>query len=134
MIRPFPENDLDYAKRIFNYRLSRARRIAENGYSISANRWRIFHYKIPLAPKNVDSVVNNGGFTKYMLSSESDNGTRNQEAESNLINDDIHDRLLWPLRRDGHQPQENALHVEETFKSYFASSRGALSWQNHVCF
>ena len=61
LMRPYlrPTGGLRLARdqRIFNYRLSRARRIVENAFGILAQRWRIFSRKIALAPKNVDMVI-----------------------------------------------------------------------------
>jgi hypothetical protein len=57
IMRPVPGRGLSDQYRIFNYRLSRARRISENAFGILASRWRLFHRKIPLHPKNVDLVV-----------------------------------------------------------------------------
>ena len=61
LMRPYPRtNDrqtLPENQKIFNYRLSRARRIVENAFGILAQRWRIFNRRINLLPKNVDRVV-----------------------------------------------------------------------------
>ena len=61
LMRPYPminsKQTLPEDQKIFNYRLSRARRIVENAFGILAQRWRIFNRRINLLPKNVDRVV-----------------------------------------------------------------------------
>lgn len=52
--KPYGQVGLTKKKRIFNYRLSRARRIVENAFGILANRFQIF---MRLAPEKAEVVV-----------------------------------------------------------------------------
>ena len=56
MMKPYPHRNMDKAKRIFNYRLSRARRVVENTFGILANRFRVFS-TIHLSPEKVKDLV-----------------------------------------------------------------------------
>ncbi|XP_037512244.1 uncharacterized protein LOC119389023 [Rhipicephalus sanguineus] len=56
-MRPFPAKQLTDENRVFNYRLSRAWRCAENAFGITAARWRVLLRTINLKPKNVDYVI-----------------------------------------------------------------------------
>ena len=53
MMKPYPQKNLSLEKRIFNYRLSRMRRISENAFGILANRWRVFRKPFLLEPEKV---------------------------------------------------------------------------------
>ncbi|KAL8565422.1 hypothetical protein ACOMHN_029115 [Nucella lapillus] len=57
ILRPFPGRSLSLDKRIFNYRLSRARRIVENAFGVLTARWRIFHAKMAVAPQLANDIV-----------------------------------------------------------------------------
>ena len=56
-MKPFPSRCLTRPERIFNYRLSRARRTVENAFGILANRFRVFHIAICLQPDNAESAA-----------------------------------------------------------------------------
>jgi len=51
-LKPYNQRELTLERRIFNYRLSRARRTVENVFGILAKRFRIFHTSINLKVEN----------------------------------------------------------------------------------
>lgn len=57
LMKPFSARGLSASERIFNYRLSRARRIVENAFGMLANRFRILHHAIQMDPDKVIKVV-----------------------------------------------------------------------------
>ena len=57
LMKPYPRTHLTLEERVFNYRLSRMRRISENGFGILANRWRVLRSPILLSPEFVTRIV-----------------------------------------------------------------------------
>nr|XP_039248879.1 protein ALP1-like [Styela clava] len=51
IMKPYPGRALDRSQKIFNYRLSRARRIVENTFGILAARWQVFFKTINCDPE-----------------------------------------------------------------------------------
>lgn len=56
-LKPYAQKDLNSEKRIFNYRLSRARNVVENAFGIISSRFRILHTPINMQPKNMSYVI-----------------------------------------------------------------------------
>ncbi|XP_076049528.1 uncharacterized protein LOC143030254 [Oratosquilla oratoria] len=56
-LKPYYQKDLDNEKQVFNYRLSRARRVTENAFGIMSSRFRIFHTCINLKLTSIEKVV-----------------------------------------------------------------------------
>lgn len=57
LMKPYPRTGLTNEERVFNYRLSRMRRISENGFGIIANMWRVFRAPILLQPEKVIKIT-----------------------------------------------------------------------------
>ncbi|XP_046864372.1 protein ALP1-like [Xenia sp. Carnegie-2017] len=57
LMKPYPHRNLEKGKRIFNYRLSRARRVVENAFGIFAHRWRVFLTTIKLTPDKITDII-----------------------------------------------------------------------------
>ncbi|XP_068205480.1 uncharacterized protein [Palaemon carinicauda] len=56
-LKPYSSKDLTKERRVFNYRLSRGRRIIENVFGIMTSRFRIFSSPINLKIANIEKVV-----------------------------------------------------------------------------
>ncbi|XP_064630944.1 uncharacterized protein LOC135489494 [Lineus longissimus] len=133
LMRPVPGRGLSKEDRIFNYRLSRARRIVENAFGILANRWRMYHRKIPLDPNNVDSVVRASCILHNMM--QTDSHPQGAPACPPIEQGgDITDGILRDLDDNGGRSGADAMDIRDRFKEYFSSPQGSVSWQDQCCF
>ncbi|VVC25644.1 Harbinger transposase-derived nuclease domain [Cinara cedri] len=57
LMKPYNRRNLTREQAIFNYRLSRARRISKYAFSILVSKFRIFERPIPLIPHKVNKIV-----------------------------------------------------------------------------
>ena len=57
MLKPYARIDADISKKVFNYRLSRARRIIENCFGIAAARFRVFRKLVIAKVENVVTIT-----------------------------------------------------------------------------
>lgn len=132
-------------KRIFNYRLSRARRIVENVFGICAATFRVLLKPIALHPKKVESVVLAIIYLHNFLrrNSASKNnynppGTFDYEDTDNniVISGNWRSQVsegdgLINIQNIPRRPGNAAQNIRDEFTEYFISNEGRVEWQNH---
>jgi len=57
ILKPFSHRHLSLEEKIFNYRLSRARRVSENAFGILSSRFRIFRRTIDVKVETTELIV-----------------------------------------------------------------------------
>ena len=57
IIKPYSTRGQTEEQRIFNYRLSRAKRVSENAFGILSSRFRVYHITLCVKPWNAVSIV-----------------------------------------------------------------------------
>lgn len=101
LMRPYPRAaGLDYPK-VFNYRLTRARRVLENAFGILANRWRILRRPFKASLENTNSIIASRlALHNFLLTN---NESRWSYAPPHLIDheDDMHPVADGEWRADG---------------------------------
>lgn len=124
VLRPFGGRNLAKNKRIFNYRLSRARRYVECAFGILSNKWRIFHRPMNVTTelavdiKKACCVLHN-----YVREK---NGINFQDTLSIDGFDNINTTYSKVSINRG---TRSASDMRNTFADYF-SSIGAVPWQH----
>ena len=149
LMRPFPGRALSEDKKIFNYRLSRARRIIENTFGILAARWQLFLSPIACKPENVvqftkaaiclhnflrSSDIARQPAQRYCPPGFTDHESDNGDMIRGTWRDEVGQNMsLQPVGRVGSNNHGVcALSVREDFKRYF-NTIGAVPWQlKHV--
>ncbi|XP_065287552.2 uncharacterized protein [Dermacentor albipictus] len=136
-LRPYPGRGLDEGKRIFNYRLSRARRCVENAFGVMASRFRIFRRVINLHPENADYVVMAACVLHNFLSEDAaympPNYADSEDCYGNVTEGQWREEdtqaMLELAPPVGHNYSRSAAATREIFKNYFNSTQGAVPWQ-----
>lgn len=124
-MKPFNQRELDHDRKIFNYRLSRARRIIENVFGIMVSRFRIFQGAINLSLDNINHVVMACCTLHNYLRRNRGNlyaAPEEQDGTASLIN-----------LQKGHfrRPIEEAKEIRERFVRYF-NTDGSVAWQENM--
>lgn len=149
LMKPYARCNLSYEKRIFNYRLSRARRIVENAFGILAARWRIFYRPILMQPSTAKQIVHAcvllhnflrhsdaktaptyRYITPELVDFENDEGILVEGSWR--INNQFINGLRHANQLGGHNFGCNAAQIRDNLRDYFVSDIGSIPWQDTV--
>lgn len=133
LLKPYRRADatVDKSKAIFNYRLSRARRLVENSFGILVNRFRIFHTTIDLNTSTLENLVTSACIIHNLLIDEKLITTNDGEFSIPEIPED-QDGLLDDFF-DNDQPENysDATGIRNIFKDSL-NGVGAIQWQDDM--
>nr|CAI5820986.1 unnamed protein product [Callosobruchus analis] len=125
-MRPYSKNDVcnNEPNKVFNYRLTRARRIVENAFGILRSRWRVFAGPMAVQPDMVDKIILATCCLHNYLGTDNLPSDCDDSLQANLTESTAFNHLN-PIRRNSTQ---YAFSVRNKFKEYF-STEGAVPWQ-----
>ena len=126
MMRPYPGKGLSRQKRIFNYRLSRARRVVENAFGILTQRFRIFQKPIAISVDRVDDIIKAACCLHNFLLRGGNNTPFNETGDGAPC------CTLNSMGSTGRNASTAALTARDVFADYFAGE-GAVPWQDNLC-
>lgn len=128
ILKPYPLRNMTKEQRIFNYRLSRARRVVENAFGILANRFRVLLNVIPLKPEKAKIITKACCVLHNFLNKKSRHANiKNLEEE---INKNFKFAYGLGVQNYG-RPRSEAVNIREEFKEYF-SGCGQVPWQDDM--
>lgn len=127
LMRPYPGQNLDVTKKIFNYRLSRGRRVVENAFGLLAQKFRMYFRTIQAKPENVDNMILSTIILHNFIKKQ-DNATYSHEVR-NLRDANESGGILRNLPLRGGNAANEAFMTRELFKNYFNSESGWLDGQ-----
>ena len=141
-MKPCSSQKLSDSKRIFGYRLSRARRTIQNGFGILSNRFRVLPLRIYSQPNNATKItlpccVLHNILRTHSKNSYSPSGFADEiEGNGNIRQGEWRDRNNSAMETlaatTSRHPRHNAEKIRDIFLEYFYG-RGQVSWQcKHV--
>lgn len=128
LMKPYPRSQslVDRTKVVYNYRLSRARRIVENAFGVSTHRFRIYCTLIHLNTSTLEDAVTSTCIIHNILIDEKIQPENSFDVDRTVyLNSIDHIEEIEPQEID--EPME----IRNKFKEYF-DTFGAVSWQNET--
>ncbi|XP_039309385.1 uncharacterized protein LOC105204430 isoform X1 [Solenopsis invicta] len=144
LLRPYSgKNNLTAEQSIYNYRLSRARRVIENSFGILASQWRVYRKPIISSVETAMKIVqgticihnwlrrNNMEKNDYispgMLDRETAEGDQVQGSWRTIMEDGC--AFVDISKCSTNTSTRNAMLIRDEFCKYF-NNEGAVAWQN----
>ncbi len=138
MMKPFPRKNLERKQLVFNYRLSRARRVIENAFGIMASRFRVLRAPLLLQRRNATSVVKACVVLHNFLLKESPNYLNSQDFALDdqglprLVSDQEGMGGLQQL--EGNRTGGSLARKQRDALAHYFYNEGAIPWQWKIVF
>ncbi|XP_066455030.1 uncharacterized protein [Eleutherodactylus coqui] len=123
VLRPFPRRGLDTRRRVFNYRLTRARRFVECAFGILTSKWRVFLGTIQMEPESACSLVK----AAVVLH----NFCRINDAGWTFADDQMPttSQVADIDENQANRQASSGIQVRDSFADYFLTPQGEVPWQ-----
>ncbi|XP_037783479.1 uncharacterized protein LOC119579638 [Penaeus monodon] len=129
IMRPYPRKDLDYSRKVFNYRMSRARRNVECAFGMLTQKFGVLKTSMETSTEVSEAiaksicVLHNFIHHKYSMNFCGDN--------DDAIDDHHQNMSLSPAKST--RPTAEALSIRDTLREYFVSPGGScrVAGQKH---
>lgn len=141
-------NLLSDCTKIFNYRLSRARRIVENAFGILTAIWRIFKRLLEVKIKTAKTIIKVCiALHNYLKMTDASTPPQARYISNTFVDAETmgeiipggwrsevgsNDALIDIQRLSSNNSTQEAIEVRNNFKHYFTSYQGQVPWQNAV--
>lgn len=116
------------SKAIFNYRLSRARRVTENAFGLLSQVFRVFYQPIHIESSTCDDLIVLACCLHNMLRDafmeESGRVFQEYDSKETPVNN------IFPIARAGGYANLEGFMVRAQFKEFF-NNEGVVSWQEN---
>ena len=138
LMKPYSNRGLTKEERIFNYRLSRARRVSENAFGILAQRWQVFLTTMQTTPETVRMVLRATCVLHNLLRMRHPNlqnpNLDQERADHNIVPGAWRDHvnLLELQRARGGRVAARANAQRDLIKLWCNSDVGSVPWQEEM--
>ena len=141
LLKPFPGTHLTRQQEIYNYRLSRCRRIVENTFGILTTRFRVFQRTLEVHPNFVQDIVMASCVLHNFLHKEGKsvyipvNSVDQEMTDGTVVDGEWRQEMvgLDSVQRDPQRnPSQYAKKIRTRLSDYFLTEEGEVEWQYNL--